>query len=103
MLHKHRKIALAGHSMKTNVHKELPYNDQAVAKYVRECKQAKKGGQRRITGVPGLSVIVKPSGFASYLVRYQVGKGRDGREMRKVVVGQHATMTLADAKSAALG
>ena len=38
-----------------------------------------------VEGERGLSLVVKPSGVATYYVRYQLGKGRDRRQVRLAI------------------
>jgi integrase len=80
----------------------IKFNEQAVTKYVRDLQRAKKGGLTSVEGVPGLNMIVKPSGVASYIIRYYVGHGASARREKKHVIGRHGRITLADAKAEAL-
>ena len=93
----------------------LPFNKEAVAKFVRDVlaaheriKAGKQDGritqeERTIDGVRGLSVVVKPSGVATYLVRYQIGKGK-GRKKRCQAIGRWGPggVSLHDARTKAL-
>jgi integrase len=77
----------------------VAYNEQAVAKKAR----AKVAKQRewKIEGVPGLSLTVKPSGVATYYVRYQAGHGNK-RQHRREALGRHGLIDLAEARTKAL-
>ena len=83
----------------------LPFNDQAVSKVART--KVDRQTEWKIAGAPGLSLVVKPSGIATFFVRYQVGKGTD-RTLRRQAIGrakddeQHARITLHDARTKAL-
>ena len=83
----------------------LPFNDQAVAKVART--KVDRQTEWKIAGAPGLSLVVKPSGVATFFVRYQVGKGTD-RTLRRQAIGrakddeQQARITLHDARTKAL-
>jgi integrase len=88
----------------------LPYNDQAVAKFARS--RVDKATERKVAGVPGLSIVVKPHRdghrVATFLVRYQIGKSK-ARVKRCEAIGRHEDasgaqggITLADAKAKAL-
>lgn len=74
-------------------------NDLAIAK----AAKAKAARQREwtIRGVPGLILVVKPSGTATWLVQYQVGKGTS-RQRKRRVIGRHGVVSLADARAEAL-
>lgn len=56
----------------------------------------------KVEGVPGLSVVVKPSGHASYYVRFQTGSGSKRVQQRKALgrAGQGG-LALADAREMA--
>lgn len=77
-------------------------NEKAVEAHIRRLRAARKGGLTSIDGVPGLNIIVKPSGTASYIIRYYTGTGAAKRKERKHVIGQYGVITLADAKVEAL-
>ncbi len=49
-------------------------NDLAVLKFTRT--KVAKQGERAVEGERGLSIVVKPSGAATYYVRYQLGSGK---------------------------
>src|SRR5204862_1146082 len=59
--------------------------------------------ERQIEGVRGLSVVVKPSGLATFLVRYQVGSGNE-RLKRCQAIGRWGAggLSLHDARTKAL-
>jgi integrase len=80
----------------------IPFNDLAINKAVRELAKSGKGGQVRVDGVDGLSIVVKPSGVASYIVRYEGNGTREGREFRKKAIGRVGVLKLADARALAL-
>lgn len=83
----------------------LPFNDQAIAKVART--KVDRQAEWKIAGAPGLSLVVKPSGVATFFVRYQVGKGAD-RTLRRQAIGrakddeQQARITLHAARTKAL-
>ena len=58
-------------------------NDLAVTKIAR----SKPATQRewKIEGVPGLSIVVKPSGVATYYVRFQAGTGARRGNVRRAI------------------
>ena len=82
--------------------KAIPFNDLAVSKAVREMAKTGKGGQARVAGVDGLSVVVKPSGVASFIVRYEGNGTGEKREFRKKALGRVGALSLADARTMAL-
>src|SRR5262245_40848158 len=63
----------------------VAFNDQAIAKRARE--RATKQIEWKVEGVPGLSLVVKPTGAATYFVRYQIGNGR-ARQKRAGAIGR---------------
>jgi integrase len=83
----------------------LPFNDQAVAKVART--KVDRQTEWKIADAPGLTMVVKPSGMATFYVRYQIGKG-DERELRREALGlakptdQRARISLHDARTKAL-
>lgn len=81
--------------------KSIPFNDLALTKFVR-AKRSKQE-ERQIEGLQGLSIAVKPSGVATFYVRYQVGSGKS-RDRRRQAIGQYGEgrLSLADAKAEAL-
>lgn len=80
----------------------VAYRKDAITNRIDECRAAKTGGMWRIDKSPGLNLRVKPdTGFASYVVRYQVGNGTK-REMRTKVVGSCDEISLGDAATEAL-
>src|SRR5262245_21067442 len=93
----------------------LPFNKEAVGKFVRETRAklqrisaGKQAGhiaqeERQIEGVRGLSIVVKPSGTASFLLRYQVGKGAK-RKKRCMALGRwgEGGLSLSDARTKTL-
>ena len=84
-------------SRATNV---VAFNDQAVAKVARA--KVERQTELKIAGVPGLSLVVKPTGAATYFVRYQVGSGPQ-RKQRREALGKHGVLSLHDARTKALG
>jgi integrase len=77
-------------------------NDLAVAKIART-KLAKQS-EWYVEGERGLSIVVKPSGVATYYVRYQLGKGGRRKQVRHALgrAGEGG-MKLADARTKARG
>jgi integrase len=55
----------------------------------------------KIDGVPGLALVVQPSGRGTYFVRYQIGSGATRKQLR-VRIGDRKLIDLKDAKSEAL-
>lgn len=76
----------------------VPYNDLAVAKLAR-AKVAKQT-EYTVEGVPGLCLVVRPSGVASWLVQYQVGRGAQRRRVR-ATLGKVGAIKLATARERA--
>ena len=93
----------------------LPFNKEAVGEFVRDTparnERIRTGQQpgrivqeeRQIEGVRGLALVVKPSGAAAYLLRYQVGKGKR-RQRRCQALGRWGDggLSLSDARAKAL-
>jgi integrase len=77
----------------------VPFNDKAVARIARQ--QSSKQVEWKIEGVPGLSLAVKPSGTATYYVRYQSGTGT-ARRQRREAIGKHRLISLHEARKRAL-
>jgi integrase len=77
-------------------------NDLAVAKIART--KIQKQAEWYVEGERGLSIVVKPSGVATYYVRYQLGRGKKRRQVRHALgrAGEGG-MKLADARSKAKG
>lgn len=76
---------------------ELPFNRQAVDKAgPREGKQT----EWKIATVPGLTLVVQPSGIATYFVRYQVWQGTK-RVFRRVKIGDRNAVSLSEARERA--
>ncbi len=75
-------------------------NDLAVAKIART--KLDKQAEWYVEGERGLSIVVKPSGVATYYVRYQLGKGGRRKQVRHAL-GRAAEggMKLADARTKA--
>jgi integrase len=66
-------------------------NDLAVTKILKS--KVDKQTEWKVLGVPGLSIIVSPSGRASYQVRCMAGSGVRRKQVRRMVgqaVGPHA-------------
>jgi integrase len=79
------------------------FNDQAIAKLVRT--KVEKQREWQIETVPGLSLVVKPSGVATFFVRYHVGQGAKIKHRREAIgrYGQQpGDMTLHQARDRAL-
>jgi len=77
-------------------------NDLAVTKILKS--KVEKQTEWKVHGVPGLSVIVTPSGRASYQVRCMAGSGVRRKQVRRMIgqaVGPHA-IKFSAAKSKAL-
>jgi integrase len=79
--------------------KVVPFNDKAVARIARQ--RTAKQTEWKIEGVPGLSLAVKPSGTATYYVRYQAGTGA-ARRQRREAIGRHGLIPLHEARKRAL-
>ena len=79
------------------------FNDLAVAKLART--QVERQAEWQIKTVPGLSLVVKPSGAATFFVRYHVGQGAKIKHRRKAL-GQYGTqpgqLKLSEARDKAL-
>src|SRR6478672_2681083 len=76
----------------------LPFNSQAVM------KAAPRGGKLtewKVANVPGLVLLVQPTGVATYFVRYQFRYGGK-RKFRRMRIGDRALITLQDARRQAL-
>jgi integrase len=75
----------------------LPFNVQAI-----EAARPKDGKQTeyKIDGVKGLTLVIHPSGAASYFVRYSVRAGSK-QLFRRVRLGSRDGMKLADARKKA--
>jgi integrase len=90
-------------SMTGKARNSVAYNDLAVSKKARA--QVGKQIEWQIETVPGLSLVVKPSGVATFYVRYHVGQGSKIKHRRKAL-GQYGDkphqMSLSDARDAAL-
>ena len=77
---------------------EIAANVEAVAKAVRT--PVDKQTEYSIKGEKGVSLLVMPSGVASYSVRYcfgQVGQ----KKSRRIILGSYEDMTLSEAKNEA--
>jgi integrase len=76
---------------------ELPFNRQAVD------KAGPRGGKLtewKIATVPGLTLVVQPTGVSTYFVRYQVWHGTK-RVFRRVKLGDRKLVTLSEARTRA--
>ena len=58
-------------------------NDLAVTKIARSKPTTQR--EWKIEGVPGLSIVVKPSGVATYYVRFQAGTGARRGNVRRAI------------------
>ena len=76
----------------------IPCNDLAIKKVAGIAVEAQR--EFTIAGVPGLCLVVKPSGAVSWLVQFQVGKGAT-RQRRREAIGRHGVVSLADARAMA--
>lgn len=79
----------------TNVVKN---NELAVAKAARS--KVQKQMEWKVEGAPGLSLVVKPSGTATYYVRYHVYKGPLVQHRREAI-GRHGLISFQEAKGKA--
>ena len=62
----------------------IPFNTMALEKAApRDGKQT----EYKVRDVPGLTLMVQPTGLATFWVRYQVGKGAD-RKFRREKIGR---------------
>jgi integrase len=81
----------------------VPFNDLAVGKLARG--KVEKQREWQVESVPGLSLVVKPSGVATFFARYHVGQGAKIKHRRKAL-GQYGTqpgqLKLRDAREMAL-
>jgi integrase len=79
----------------------VAYNELAVAKIVKT--ERSKQAEYQIDGLQGFSIVVKPSGVATFYVRYQTGTGVNRNRVCKAV-GQYGDgkLSLADAKTLAM-
>jgi integrase len=81
-----REGQMAGKAQNT-----VRFNDQLVAKIART--KVAKQVEWKIEGVRGLSLVVKPTGTATFFVRYQVGKNDSKigtkRVERRMAIGQY--------------
>lgn len=77
----------------------IKYNELAVAKIAKT--KIDRQAEFTIEGVPGLMLIVRPTGVASWLVQYQVGKGPSRKRVR-TTIGKFGKMKLADAREQAM-
>lgn len=75
----------------------LPFNSQAVNK---AGPRNGKLTEWKIEGVPGLTLVVQPTGVATYFVRYQVRIGAK-RVFRRSKIGDRKLVTLQDARKQA--
>jgi integrase len=53
----------------------------------------------RFPDVPGLVLVVQPSGAGAYFVRYQIGKGRKNRRQPRIKIGSRDVVDLAEARA----
>ena len=58
-------------------------NDLAIAKLIKVEVAVQQ--EWKVVGVPGLSIVKKPSGVASYYVRCMAGKGARRRQVRQAI------------------
>ena len=77
-------------------------NDLAVTKIARSKPTTQR--EWKIEGVPGLSIVVKPSGVATYYVRFQAGTGARRGNVRRAIgrAGGPLAIKLSEAKAKAL-
>ena len=77
-------------------------NALAIEKVLREIGKPPSQVELVVEGVRGLSLVIKPTGTVSWLVRYQVGKGAK-RVRRASALGRYGTggLGLAEAREAA--
>jgi integrase len=76
----------------------LPFNSEAV----KAAKpRAGKLTEYKIATVPGLTLVVQPTGVATYFVRYFVRQGEQKR-WRREKIGRRELVSLADARKQAL-
>jgi integrase len=76
----------------------LPFNRQAVDK---AGPRDGKLTEWKIATVPGLTLVVQPTGVATYFVRYQVRQGTK-RVFRRAKLGDRKLVSLSDARTRAL-
>lgn len=77
-------------------------NVLAIEKALREIGKPPAQVELVVEGARGLSLVIKPTGTVSWLVRYQIGKG--GKRVRRAAaLGRYGTggLALADAREAA--
>ncbi|MET0568693.1 MAG: tyrosine-type recombinase/integrase [Hyphomicrobiaceae bacterium] len=72
---------------------ELPRNQRAID----AVRPSARRDRYRIKDVPGLHLEVHPTGRSVYMVRYQVGRGRQGRAQRWLAIGLAADVSLSRA------
>lgn len=77
---------------------EIAANDRSLNK-ARRTRVAKQT-EYSIAGEKGLSLVVKPSGAASYSMRYTIGEVGQKKD-RRAILGSFEDMTLAEAKDEA--
>ena len=58
-------------------------NDLSVAKIIK--RKVTKQAEWKVLGVPGLSIVVSPSGVASYQVRCMAGTGARRKQVRRAI------------------
>ena len=58
-------------------------NDLAVAKVIK--RKVTKQSEWKVLGVPGLSIVVSPTGVASYQVRCMAGTGARRKQVRRAI------------------
>jgi integrase len=58
-------------------------NDLAVAKVIK--RKVAKQSEWKVLGVPGLSIVVSPTGVASYQVRCMAGNGARRKQVRRAI------------------
>lgn len=77
-------------------------NALAIEKAVKETGKPSSQVEMVVEGARGLSLVIKPTGTVSWLVRYQIGKGAK-RVRRATALGRYGAggLTLADAREAA--
>jgi integrase len=81
-------------------------NDLSIARHVKPGKDDAPpvAGEWKVVGVPGLSLVVKPSGVASYHVRFYAGAGARRKQIRQAIgrANGPTAMKLSEAKAKAI-
>src|SRR5690349_14507849 len=95
-----------GRAMPREASKTVVANDLAIEKRLKlgKDKAPLETGEWKVVGVPGLSLLMKPSGVATYFVRFMAGTGARRKQVRQALgrANGPTAIKLSDARERAI-